>query len=225
MHRLKKGLFIAMAALLGGYAALCLGLYQWGLHAWPEVSEAPPPVLPPALVEQISALEGLAGQPMPRLDPLTLPVRAGWTLPSGDTQRAWLSTLANVARPRGRGLASVGSGGRMHMAELAFAIRISRHWSRAQVLSARAGDAYYGRGAHDLDAAARAWFGVPAGQLQAQEVAALWVLQAAPAYHDPFCHRDRFARRYAVYAARVGAAAEPADVQRLLARMTPAACT
>lgn len=223
MAWMKKGIFIALVVVIGGYVLLCLGLYEWGLHGRPDAYRTPPPVLPAALVEQMAAMEGLGHQPMARLDPITLLPR--WLLKARSHERRsnWPGTLATVSRLRGPHQGDQTRGARRHLTEVADAIYVSRHWTREQVLSALANAAYYGRDAHGLEAAAQAWYGLPLAQLRPEEITAMWALQWAPSSMDPFCQRDRFEKRYAMLAKRVRGV-DPADVPSAIARMSASSC-
>ena len=223
MAGMKKGIFIAIVVVVGGYVLLCLGLYEWGLRARPDAFRTPPAVLPPALVEQVAAMEKLGQQAMPRMDPITLLPRS-W-LGAGSQQRnsGWQSTIATTSQFRAHRPGDQIHGARRHFAEMADAVYLSRHWTREQVLSARANAAYYGRDAHGLDTAAQAWYGMPLTQLQPAEITALWTLQWAPPSVDPFCHHDRFAKRYAMLAKRVQGV-DPADTQAAIDRMSATVC-
>lgn len=223
MTWMKKGFFIAIVVVLAGYVLLCLGLYAWGLQGRPHAFRAPPPVLPTALVEQVAAMEGLDHQPLSRLDPVTLMPRFWLEAGSQEPRSRWQATVATVSRVRPPPSEASAGGARRHLTQMADAIYVSRHWSREQVLSARANAAYYGRDAHGLEAAARAWFGLPLTQLRPAEVTALWTLQWAPSSVDPFCQRDRFEARYALLAKRVQGV-DPADVQSAINRMSATVC-
>ena len=223
MNWMRKGLFITLAVTLGGYVLLCLGLYGWGLQSRPDSFRTPPSVLPAAVVEQLAALEGVDQQAMPRLDPITLLPRWWLATRSHDRRSNWFDTLGTLSRFRGYRFGEQRNGTRRFFSQLADMIYLSRHWNREQVLSARAGYANYGRDARDLNAAAHAWFERPLADLQAQEIVALWVLQHGSTYWDPFCHRDRFAQRYALLASRVQGV-KPDDFQSALPRMKATVC-
>lgn len=223
MAWMKKGIFIAFVVVLGGYVLLCLGLYAWGLQGRSDEDRTPPPVLPTALVEQVAAMEGLGQQPLSRLDPITLLPR--WWLEAGsqEPRSRWQATAATVSRVRPPPSETSARGARRHLTQMADAIYVSRHWTREQVLSARANAANYGRDARGLDAAAQAWFGMPLTQLRPAEITALWTLQWGPSYVDPFCHRERFEKRYAMLAKRVQGV-DPPDAASAIARMSVAPC-
>lgn len=223
MAWMKKGIFIALVVVIGGYVLLCLGLYEWGLHGRPDAFRTPPPVLPTALVEQVAAMEGLGHQPMARLDPITLLPRLWLEAGSQEPRSHWQATVATVSRVRPPPPEASDRGARRHLTKTADAIYVSRHWTREQVLSALANAAYYGRDAHGLEAAAQAWYGLPLAQLRPEEITAMWALQWAPSSMDPFCQRDRFEKRYATLAKRLENV-NPADVPSAIARMSASSC-
>lgn len=216
MQSAAKYTFVALVLALLAYAGLCLGLYAYGLRAWPRGSLDPPAPLEASLLARFAEMDRVAG-PMPRFDPLTLPLRFRGM---SDEQARWFREL-DQATPRESRLGR--SATRMHLALMAAAIHVSRTWSREQVLSARIGNAYFGRDARGLEAAAQAWYGQAAAQLRPHEVLALWVLAFSPSSFDPFCRPQRFDERYRLHAAQLPglAGTTPDDARR---RMRPAAC-
>ena len=79
--------------------------------------------------------------------------------------------------------------------EIRAALAIEREFGKSEILEQYLNRAYYGRGAHGLEAAARRYFGKPARTLSASEALFLTVLPRGPSYYDPLRHRDRVLAR------------------------------
>ncbi|MDQ6850111.1 MAG: penicillin-binding protein [Actinomycetota bacterium] len=69
--------------------------------------------------------------------------------------------------------------------ELAIAVKLSREYSKDQILEFYLNTVYFGRGAYGIQAAADAFFGKPASKLSVEEGAVLASLLRAPSYYDP----------------------------------------
>src|SRR5690606_38783739 len=69
--------------------------------------------------------------------------------------------------------------------EAVLAYRLSRHYGRDHVLALYLNQTYYGNLAYGIDAAARAYFGKPVGELDLAECALLAGLPQAPGVYDP----------------------------------------
>ena len=69
--------------------------------------------------------------------------------------------------------------------EIVLAVKISRKYSKDQVLGFYLNTIYFGRGAYGIEAASRAYFGVPVSQLDAAQGAVLAGLIRAPSVLDP----------------------------------------
>ncbi|MDH5673122.1 MAG: transglycosylase domain-containing protein [Myxococcales bacterium] len=79
--------------------------------------------------------------------------------------------------------------------EMHLALRVERVLSKREILEQYLNRAYYGHGAHGIDAAARRYFGKPAASLSLGEASLLTVLPRNPSYYDPTRHRGRALRR------------------------------
>ena len=80
--------------------------------------------------------------------------------------------------------------------ELMIAIKLSREYTKDQILGFYLNTVYFGRGAYGIQAAAQAFFGENATQLSVSQGAMLAGLLRAPSYYDPAEHpnqsRDRW---------------------------------
>src|SRR5690606_35150912 len=82
--------------------------------------------------------------------------------------------------------------------EAVLAYRLTRHYGRDHVLALYLNQTYYGNLAHGIDAAARAYFGKPVGELDLAECALLAGLPQAPALYDPLTDPEAAAARQSV---------------------------
>lgn len=113
---------------------------------------------------------------------ITGTLRAAWSdLTGGDTQggsgitqqyvkNAYLSDARTLTRK---------------IRELAIAIKLSREYSKDQILEFYLNTVYFGRGAYGIEAASRAFFGEDVSKLDAAQGAVLAALLRAPSYYDP----------------------------------------
>ncbi|MBE7189743.1 transglycosylase domain-containing protein, partial [Jatrophihabitans endophyticus] len=80
--------------------------------------------------------------------------------------------------------------------ELMIAVKLSREYTKNQILGFYLNTVYFGRGAYGIQAAAQAFFGENAKQLTVSQGALLAGLLRAPSYYDPASHpnqaRDRW---------------------------------
>ena len=108
-------------------------------------------------------------------------------------------------------------------AEVAAMIRLSNEWRPEQIADYTLDEAWFGRGARGLRAAAPAYFGVPTNQLTRAETIALVGLMKGPSYYDPMRNHERFKKRYVYLASKLGVDPAHIDPERDLARLKPAA--
>jgi penicillin-binding protein 1A len=71
------------------------------------------------------------------------------------------------------------------LTEGCLAVQLSRQWSKDRILAAYLNDVYFGQQAYGIEAAARAYFGMHARDLNLQESALLAGLPQAPSAYDP----------------------------------------
>jgi membrane peptidoglycan carboxypeptidase len=126
--------------------------------------------------------------------------------------RAWLAERPGAQNPRALERSVQG---------LALSVWLSRHWSAEQLLTARAEQAFFGRGLKGLDAAAWRYFGKPPEQLALHEVALLAGLPSAPSRFDPFCRPEQALRRRAWVLARLQALEWISEAEREAAQGQP----
>lgn len=85
------------------------------------------------------------------------------------------------------------------IAEIGYAIRIEREYTKDQILEIYLNDIYFGRGVHGIEAAARTYFGRPIQELSLEQMALLAGLPKGPELYSPFNHPQRaLARRNTV---------------------------
>ncbi|GGK53639.1 penicillin-binding protein [Nocardia camponoti] len=82
------------------------------------------------------------------------------------------------------------------MRELIIAAKMSRQWSKDEILSAYLNTIYYGRGAYGIASAATAYFGKPVPELSLAEGAVLASLIRSPSILDPETHGDQLRTRW-----------------------------
>ncbi|NKX87386.1 transglycosylase domain-containing protein [Nocardia coubleae] len=82
------------------------------------------------------------------------------------------------------------------MRELIIAAKMSRQWSKDEILAAYLNTIYYGRGAYGIAAAAKAYFGKPVPELTLAEGAVLAAVIRSPSVLDPETHFDQLRARW-----------------------------
>jgi len=115
--------------------------------------------------------------------------RAVWLDARGGSLRYGGSTLTMQLARLIRGTTAERTVGNK-LVETVLALRIERTLSKREILEQWFNRAYFGNGAHGIDAAARLYFGKPVGALSTGEVVLLAVLPRAPSAYDPLRHLD-----------------------------------
>lgn len=112
---------------------------------------------------------------------------------------------------------------RRHAAEFALTIRISREWTKEQIIDTSLDRAWFGRDVRGLDTAAKHDFRRSIEALATSEQMSLLVIPRGGAASDPYCRPERFADGYAFLAKRVGIDASNFDSirNRMLSRPCP----
>ncbi|MFD5175566.1 transglycosylase domain-containing protein [Nocardia sp. NPDC058379] len=82
------------------------------------------------------------------------------------------------------------------MRELIIAAKMSRQWSKDEILAAYLNTIYYGRGAYGIAAAAKAYFDKPVPELTPAEGAVLAAVIRSPSVLDPETHLDQLKARW-----------------------------
>jgi penicillin-binding protein 1A len=72
------------------------------------------------------------------------------------------------------------------LTEACLAIKLSRQWSKNEILDAYMNQVFYGNHAYGIEAAAETYFSVRAGKLNLEQAALLAGLPQAPSSYDPF---------------------------------------
>jgi penicillin-binding protein 1A len=72
--------------------------------------------------------------------------------------------------------------------DMALALKLNRHYSKDEILSAYLNTAYFGHGAYGIERASRRYFGVSPRSLTAAEATVLVGLVQAPTAFDPYVH-------------------------------------
>jgi 1A family penicillin-binding protein len=103
------------------------------------------------------------------------------------------------------------------------AYRLTRHYSKADILELYLNQIYYGNLAYGIDAAARAYFGKSAAELGLAECALLAGLPQAPAVYDPLVNPAVARERQAVVLGLMQDGGYISDEQAELARQEPLA--
>ncbi len=80
--------------------------------------------------------------------------------------------------------------------ELMIAMKLSREYSKDQILEYYLNTVYFGRGAYGIQAAAQAYFGVDISKVNAAQGAVLAALLRAPSYYDPAENPDAAKARW-----------------------------
>ncbi|MFC6011492.1 transglycosylase domain-containing protein [Nocardia lasii] len=82
------------------------------------------------------------------------------------------------------------------MRELIIAAKMSRQWSKDEILAAYLNTIYFGRGAYGIAAAAKAYFDKPVPELSLAEGAVLAAVIRSPSVLDPENHLDQLRARW-----------------------------
>ena len=107
---------------------------------------------------------------------------------------------------------------RRKLAEIGYAVRIERQYSKDQILEIYLNDIYFGQGAYGIEAAARTYFGRSVQELSLDQMALLAGLPKGPEYYSPFKHPERAkARRNTVLAIMEKKGLIPAGLREELA--------
>lgn len=107
---------------------------------------------------------------------------------------------------------------RRKLAEIGYAVRIERQYSKDQILEIYLNDIYFGQGAYGIEAAVRTYFGRSVQELFLDQMALLAGLPKGPEYYSPFKHPERAkARRNTVLAIMEKKGLIPAGLREELA--------
>ncbi len=90
------------------------------------------------------------------------------------------------------------------LTQVALTVRLSREWTTDAMVDTILAESLYARDVRGIEAASQFYFQLPAKDLRPQETLALVAVLRSPSWFDPVCNRDRFDRRYAEVARRIG---------------------
>lgn len=80
--------------------------------------------------------------------------------------------------------------------ELVYSVKMTNEWSKDEVLQAYLNTIYFGRNAYGIDAAAQAYFGIPAQDLTLEQSAVLAAAIQRPSQLDPWTNRPEAESRW-----------------------------
>ncbi len=138
--------------------------------------------LPPHLIQAVLAIEDRRFYSHPGIDPIGIlrafwaNLRAGRTLQGGSTITQQLAKNLFLTPDRTM---------RRKLQEMLLALRLEATYTKNQILTAYLNRAYFGAGTYGVDAAARAYFGVSATQVNLHQAAILAGLLQAPSRYSP----------------------------------------
>jgi hypothetical protein len=225
-----RWLLAVSVAILLLYTLLCMGFYLVGARHLPDRLEPARWQATPEVRAQLLQVEaGMApADTVPRLDPLTFVPRVVLEIRSqrpGTAETGGHRLLINAARMLyfGRGMHAKTHS--HHLPEIALRIRLSREWTTEQIADTLLAESHYGRCSVGIDQAAYACFGRPLAQLRRQETLALIALLKGPSWYSLDRTPERFRRRYADVAERLGLHGPDWSADAALARLIAPACT
>lgn len=207
------------------FVALCWAIHLWSTRHVPDTISASADRAPETVRAQFLAIETGGATRLRRLNPVTF-----WTTLIGETQRSprsmspdlrLLMSAARLAQSRDL---TASSASQRHLASIAWTIQVGRQWSFDQAVNTILAESHFGRGSVGIEAAARAYFGVPASALRPQESLALIVLVKGPSWYNLDCNRERFEARYALLAKTLGHDGPAWTPATALSRLRPRAC-
>lgn len=227
-HARLRWALTALLSLAGLVVLACWGLYAAGAHPLPDALPPSAWRADPMLRRQYLAANGIAPANVPRLNPVSV-----WYYIVRDAARTsrnrghalQLPTqAARVVSARWTSARQGTSTLQRHLMEIALTTRLSREWTPEQMVDAILAESHYARGVRGFEAASQFYFQLPAKDLRPQETLALVALLRSPSWYDPVCNRERFERRYAVLAAKIGGTGPAWTSAVALARLRAGDC-
>lgn len=155
--------------------------------------------IPPVCIQATIATEDANFYTNPGVDPRAI-LRALWiNLRGGEVLSGGSTITQQVARnilldPQERAERTL----TRKLRESILAYRLARRYTKDEVLALYLNQTYYGNLAYGIDAAARAYFGKPVGDLDLAECALIAGLPQSPTLYDPLTDPDAAAARQAV---------------------------
>ncbi|MFC6317451.1 transglycosylase domain-containing protein [Corynebacterium gerontici] len=80
--------------------------------------------------------------------------------------------------------------------ELVYSVKMANEWSKEEVLQAYLNTIYFGRNAYGIDAASKAYFGIPVNELNTEQSAVLAAAIQRPSQLDPWTNREEAEARW-----------------------------
>ena len=215
-----------LSALLLLVIALCFGVYAWGARFVPDEIPASSYRAPDSIRDQYLTVEAGGATGMRKLNPVTFWIDFFMSTrqfpeppPPEEILLHRAVRVAEFKHSRAR------TQGDHHLASIAFAIKISRQWTRDQAVNTILAESGFRRDVIGIEAAARFYFGVPLAELQPRESLVLIALLKGPSWYDPFCNRERFGKRYAQAVGKLGKSGPEWTAAEALSRLRPIECT
>lgn len=174
--------------------------------------------VPRLFAESIVASEDARFYSEPGIDPVGI-ARAGWATLTGSGADPGGSTLSQQ-------LAKIlYTGGHSSLADdleqVALAVKLNLHYSKAQILQMYAASVYFGHGFYGLHNAACGYFGVPPARLSLTQASTLAGLVQAPSAYDPLRHPALARSRQRYVLARLLATSKVTAARARAAAATP----
>lgn len=216
---------IVLIGLLVTFVALCFGIYAWSARFVPDAIPASQYRAPDSIRDQYLAVEADGATSIRKLNPVTfwidflVSTRRFPAPPPPEQILLYRATrVAQFKHSRAR------TQGEHHVASIALAVKISRQWTRDQAVNTILAESGFRKDVTGIEAAAEFYFGIPLAELRPQESLALMVLLKGPSWYDPFCNRERFAKRYAQTVEKLGKTGPDWSAAAALSRLRPIGC-
>ncbi len=216
---------VVLIGLLVVCIALCFGIYAWGARFVPDDIPASSYRAPDSIRDQYLAVEVDRATSLRKLNPVTfwidhfMSTRQFPTSPPPEQILLYRATrVAEFKYGRARRMSD------HHLSSIAFAIKISREWTRDQAVNTILAESGFRKDVIGIEAAAGFYFGVPLAELRPQESLVLIALLKGPAIYDPNCRRERFERRYVQTVEKLGKTGPEWSAAAALSRLRPTGC-
>jgi Transglycosylase len=214
-----------ISALLLLVVVLCFGVYAWGARFIPDDIPASSYRAPVSIRDQYLAVEADGATGIRKLNPVTFWIdffMSTRQFPEPPPPEEILLYRATRVAQFKHSRAS--TQGEHHVASIALAVKVSQQWTRDQAVNTILAESGFRKDVTGIEAAAEFYFGVPLAELQPQETLALIALLKGPSWYDPFCNRERFAKRYAQTVEKLGKTGPEWSAAAALSRLRPIGC-
>lgn len=214
-----------LSALLLLVVALCFGVYAWSARFVPDEIPASSYRAPDSIRQQYLAVETNGATRMRKLNPVTFWIDFFMSTrhfpeppPPEEILLHRATRVAQFKYSRAR------TQGNHHLASIAFAIEVSRQWTRDQAVNTILAESGFKKDVIGIESAAQFYFGVPVAELRPQESLVLVALLESPSMYDPICRRERFEQRYAQTVENLGKTGPEWTAATALSRLRPIEC-